>query len=67
MQSSIDEQQRTKLAATGQILIELAGLEQKKATGFSNTCEERRAAELAADAVGALDTCAGILRSMTKN
>ena len=67
MQSFIDDQQRTQLNACGQILIELAGIEQKKATGFANPCEERRAAELAADAVGALDTCAGILRSMTKN
>ena len=67
MQSSINDQQRTKLAATGQILIELAGIEQKKATGVANPCEERRAAELASDARSAVTACAGILRSMTKN
>lgn len=67
MQSHMNDQQRAQIAACGQILIELAGLEQKKATGFANPCEERRAAELASDARSAVTACAGILRSMTKN
>lgn len=67
MQSHMNDQQRAQITACGQILIELAGLEQKKATGFANPCEERRAAELASDARSAVTACAGILRSMTKN
>ena len=49
------------MAACGQIMTELSGLEQKRATGFINPAEERRAAELADDARRALETCAGIL------
>lgn len=58
---TITQDQRQQLAACGQILTELAGLEQKKATGFANPCEERRAAELAADARSAVQKCAAIL------
>ena len=53
--------QRQQLAACGQLLTELAGLERKKATGFANPCEERRAAELADDARSAVQACAEIL------
>lgn len=58
---TITQDQRQQLAACGQMLTELAGLEQKKATGFANPCEERRAAELAADARRAVTECAAIL------
>lgn len=54
-------EQRAQMAACGQIMTELSGLEQKRATGFINPAEERRAAELADDARRALETCAGIL------
>ena len=60
---TITADQRQQLAACGQILTELAGLEQKKATGFANPCEERRAAELADDARRAVTECAEILDS----
>lgn len=58
---TITQDQRQQLAACGQILTELAGLEQKKATGFANPTEERRAAELADDARRAVTECAAIL------
>lgn len=64
-QMQTTDDQRAQLAACGQMLTELAGYAQKIATGFANPCEERRAAELAADARSAVQKCAAILRGMT--
>lgn len=64
-QMQTTDDQRAQLAAAGAMLTELAGYAQKIATGAANPCEERRAAELAADARSAVQKCAAILRSMT--